>query len=47
MTDLSKLKFSGKVKNVNIIHKWLKDKTYQHCVQVVKRLNMCVLYTGG
>jgi hypothetical protein len=37
----------SKVKNVNIIHKWVKGKKYQHYKQVVKRLKMSILYTGG
>jgi len=36
-----------KIKNVNIIHKWLKGWTILHCTQVVKRLKMSPLYTSG
>ena len=35
------------VKNVNIIHMWLKGKHCQHCTQMLKRLKMYTLYTCG
>ena len=36
-----------KIKNVNIIHMWLKYQKCQHYAQGVKRLKMSTLYTSG
>jgi len=45
---MSTLHTSGyNVKNVKIIHRWLKCKKCQDYIQVVKRLNMSKLYTSG
>ena len=55
---VSTLYTSGpRVKNVNIIHKWLKCQNYtllviksyrcHHYTEEVKRLNISILYTSG
>ena len=36
-----------KVKNVNIMHKWVRGEQSQHYSQVVKRIKMSILDTSS
>jgi hypothetical protein len=48
MLKMSQLYPRGcKVKNINIMPKWLKGYKFQHYAEVVKMLKMSTLYTSS